>query len=226
MRMLATGTILLTLGALSAWAGKDEEERLKEAATTVSEMATADDKGIPKDLLGKAVCTVVVPGVKKAGFIVGGKYGRGFASCRDGKGGWSAPAAMRIEGGSVGFQIGGAESDVIILVMNKTGMEKLLQSKFTLGGEGTAAIGPVGRDAEAMTDAQMRAEMLSWSRSRGAFAGISLQGATLRQDDDANKGLYGSALDNKAILSGGTPAPPAAAPFLSALQKFSPKKTS
>lgn len=226
MRTIVAAAIVLALGALSVWAGKDEDDRLKEAATTLSEMASAGDSGVPSDLMNKAVCAVVIPGVKKAGFIVGGKYGRGFASCRDGKGGWSAPAAMRVEGGSFGLQAGGAESDVIVLVMNKKGMEKLLQDKFTLGGEGTAAIGPVGRDAQAMTDAQMRAEMLSWSRSRGAFAGISLQGATLRQDDDANKGLYGKASDNKSILSGGATAPASAAPFLAELKKFSPKKKS
>jgi lipid-binding SYLF domain-containing protein len=185
-------------------------------------MMHASDKGIPQDLMDKSHCVVVVPGLKKGAFIIGAKYGKGFVMCRKASGaGWSAPAAIRIEGGSVGFQIGGSEQDVILLVMNRTGMDKLLKSQFTLGGEGTVAAGPLGRDATAQTDAFMRAEMLSYSRSRGVFAGISLQGATLRQDDDADAELYGKKITNRDILAGEVSAPPAAAKLEALLNKTS-----
>jgi SH3 domain-containing YSC84-like protein 1 len=223
MRFVSLTTVVL-VAALPVLAGKDEENRLKAATETLTEMASADDKGIPQDLLNKAVCAIVVPGVKKGGFIVGGKYGRGFASCRDGKGGWTAPAGMRVEGGSVGFQVGGAETDVVLLVMNKTGMEKLLKSKFTLGGEASAAAGPVGRETQAMTDAMMRAEILSWSRSRGVFGGISLQGSTLREDDEPNEELYGKEIKNEAILTGKATTPAAAKEFIATLTKLSPRE--
>jgi len=219
---LRTSALTLLVIALPLLAGKEEEERLKNATTTLTEMAGAGDKGIPADLMNKSVCAIVVPSVKKAGFLVGGKYGRGFASCRAGKSGWSGPAGMRIEGGSFGLQVGGAESDVILLVMNKTGMEKLLKSKFTLGGEASAAAGPVGREAEAMTDAMMRAEILSWSHSRGVFGGISLQGSTLREDEEPNNNLYGKGTKNEAVLTGKVPVPAAAKEFIGTLSKFSP----
>jgi lipid-binding SYLF domain-containing protein len=214
------GTLLVA--SLPLFAGKEEDERFKAATTTLTELAGAGDKGIPHGLLNKAVCAVVVPGLKKGGFIVGGKYGRGYASCRDGKGGWTAPAGMRIEGGSVGLQAGGAESDVVLLVMNKSGMEKLLKSKFTLGGEASAAAGPVGRDANAMTDAMMRAEILSWSHSRGVFGGVSLAGATLREDTEPNERLYGKGVNNEAILTGKQTMPASANEFIGTLAKYSP----
>jgi len=189
-------------------------------------MMNASDKGVPQDLLNKSQCVVLVPGLKKAGFIVGAKYGRGFAVCRHASGtGWSAPAAIRIEGGSVGFQIGASEQDVLLLVMNDSGMKRLLADKFTVGAEATAAAGPVGRDAEAQTDAVMRAEMLSYSRSRGLFAGISLQGATLRPDVDANEEMYGTKLENKIILTGTTKPPAAAAKLETLLNKNSSRRT-
>jgi lipid-binding SYLF domain-containing protein len=156
-----------------------------------------------RDLLDKARCVVVIPGMKKAGFIVGAKYGKGFAVCRKASGsGWSAPAAYIIEGGSVGFQIGGSEQDVILLVMNEGGMKHLLSDKFTLGGEATAAAGPVGRDLQAQTDAEMHAEILSYSRSRGLFAGLSLQGASLRPDRETDHELYGHDVTTRDILTG------------------------
>src|SRR6202166_3968464 len=171
-------------------------------------MMRASDHGIPQDLLDKTRCVVVVPGMKKAGFIFGAKYGRGFAVCRrPGGTGWSAPAAMRVEGGSVGFQIGASETDIVLLVMNDGGMKKLLSDKFTIGAEATAAAGPVGRDASAQTDATMKAEMLSYSRSRGLFAGISLEGATLRPDEEANREMYGRDMSNREILMGDAPTP-------------------
>jgi lipid-binding SYLF domain-containing protein len=179
------------------------------------------DKGIPQDLLEKAHCIVIVPGLKKGAFIVGGKYGKGYLSCRKTSGAdWSAPGTVRIEGGSVGFQIGGSETDVILLVMNERGADRLLSSKFTLGGEGEVAAGPVGRSATAQTDAYMRAEILSWSRSRGVFAGISLTGATLRQDLDDNATLYGKKLENREIVSQGVAPPEAAAKLIALLNRY------
>jgi lipid-binding SYLF domain-containing protein len=160
--------------------------------------------------------------MKKAGFIIGAKYGRGFAACRKPGGvGWSAPAAMRVEGGSVGFQIGGSDTDVVLLVMNDHGMRHLLADKFTLGGEATAAAGPVGRDASAQTDAVMRAEMLSYSRSSGVFAGISLEGATLRPDEDTDRDLYGRNVTNREILTGNLTTPPMAGKLVHALNRES-----
>ena len=166
----------------------DVVRRLDESAVVLSEVMSTPDRGIPEDLLEKAHCVVIVPGMKKAAFIVGGKYGKGFISCRVGTG-WSAPGAVRIEEGSVGFQIGGSETDLVMLVMNAQGADKLLSSRFTLGGEGAVAAGPVGRSATAQADAWLTAEILAWSRARGIFAGLSLQGATLRQDLDDNEAL-------------------------------------
>jgi lipid-binding SYLF domain-containing protein len=198
----------LSIGAYAADREAKAIDRIDAAADTVHDMLNAPDRGIPHDLLDKARCVVVVPGMKKAGFIVGAKYGRGFAVCRRANSrGWSAPAGMIIEGGSVGFQIGGSEQDVILLVMNDGGMKHILEDKFTLGGEATASAGPVGRDAEAQTDAAMHAEILSYSRSRGLFAGISLQGATLRPDKETDHELYGHDITNREILTGGVAAP-------------------
>lgn len=218
MRHLFISLLLIT----PVLAGEAENKRLQESADVLKEIMAAEDKAIPQDLFAKAQCAVIVPGVKKAGFIVGAKYGRGFASCRQPGGkGWTAPVGMRVEGGSFGFQIGGAESDVIMLVMSQKGMERLLSSKFTLGGEATAAAGPVGRDTTAQTDATMRAEILSWSRSRGLFGGIALQGATLRDDADVDTALYGAGVDRKAVLQGKKQAPEAAKPLIALLNKYS-----
>jgi SH3 domain-containing YSC84-like protein 1 len=180
----------------------DSVKRLNESAAVFSEVMATPDKGIPQELLENAHCIVIVPGLKTAAFIFGGKYGKGYLSCRNKSGaGWSAPATVRIEGGSVGFQIGGSETDLIMLVMNERGADKLLSSKFTLGGEGSVAAGPVGRTATAQTDAQLHAEILSWSRSQGLFAGLALEGATLRQDLDDNATLYGRKLENREIVT-------------------------
>jgi lipid-binding SYLF domain-containing protein len=167
----------------------------------------------------------VVPGLKKGAFIIGAKYGKGCISCRtqDGKG-WTAPGTVRIEGGSVGFQFGGSESDVVLLVMNQRGVDRLLSSKFTLGADAAVAAGPVGRDANAQTDAFLTAEILSWSRSRGVFAGVSLSGATLRQDLDDNRALYGRTLENREIIAGELEVPEAAKPFVAALAAHSPEQ--
>ena len=187
-----------------------------------SEIMAAPDKGIPQDLLERAHCIVIVPDLKTAAFVIGAKYGKGYLYCRNKHGsGWSAPATVRIEGGSVGFQIGGSSTDLIMLVMNERGADKLLESKFTLGAEGSVAAGPVGRTATAQTDAQMHADILSWSRSQGLFAGIALAGATLRQDLDDNATLYGKKLENRDIVTKGIRAPKAAAKFMALLNRYS-----
>jgi lipid-binding SYLF domain-containing protein len=223
--------ILAMAGSIgsSAFAADREikvDDRLDASAETLTDMMKADDKGVPQDLLDKARCVVVVPGMKKAGFIFGAKYGRGFAVCRRAGGrGWSAPAAMRVEGGSVGFQIGASETDIVLLVMNEGGMKRLLSDKFTIGGDATAAAGPVGRDVSAQTDATMKAEMLSYSRSRGLFAGISLEGATLRPDEDSNKELYARQATNREILTGDFKTPAVAGKFEHALNRESPERS-
>ncbi len=206
---------------------KDNEpvKRLHESAAVFSEIMATPDKGIPEELLSNAHCIVIVPNLKTGAFIVGGKYGKGYVSCRSKVGpGWSAPATVRIEGGSVRFQIGGSTTDLIMLVMNARGAEKLMESKFTLGAEGSVAAGPVGRTATAQTDAQMHAEILSWSRSQGLFAGLALEGATLRQDLDDNATLYGKKLENKTILTTRVRTPKAAAKLLGLLNKYSARE--
>ena len=216
--------ILLTALALTPMLGADKEpaKRLAEASTVLSEVMATPDKSIPEELLGNAHCIVIVPGLKTAAFVFGGKFGKGYLSCRNKSGvGWSAPGTVRIEGGSVGFQIGGSETDLIMLVMSARGADKLLSSKFTLGAEGSVAAGPVGRTATAQTDAQMHAEILSWSRSQGLFAGLALEGATLRQDLDDNATLYGKKLENRAIVTSGVRAPRAAASLLAQLNRIS-----
>jgi lipid-binding SYLF domain-containing protein len=223
--------VLAIAGSLgtSAFAADREikvDDRLEASAETLTDMMRASDRGIPQGLIDKAHCVVVVPGMKKAGFILGAKYGRGFAVCRrPGGTGWSAPAAMRVEGGSVGFQIGASETDVVLLVMNDGGMRHLLSDKFTIGGEATAAAGPVGRDATAQTDAMLNAEMLSYSRSRGLFAGISLEGATLRPDEETNRELYGRDATNREILTGDFKTPAVARQFEHALNRESPERS-
>ena len=223
MRLILATTLALVPLLLA----KDSEpvKRLDEAAAVFSEIMAAPDKGIPQDLLGNAHCIVIVPGLKTAAFIFGGKFGKGYLSCRSKSGaGWSAPGTVRIEGGSVGFQIGGSETDLIMLVMSERGADKLLSSKFTLGAEGSVAAGPVGRTATAQTDAQMKADILSWSRSQGLFAGLALEGATLRQDLDDNATLYGKKLENRQIVTEGVRAPKAAAKLIALLNRHSARE--
>jgi lipid-binding SYLF domain-containing protein len=216
--------LLLSLPSGPLLADKETDERLANAARAFEEIMSAPDKGIPGGVLNKAECVVVVPGMKKGGFIIGGSFGRGAISCRDkGKTGWGAPAMVELGGGSVGFQIGAEATDVVMLVMNRTGIDSLLKSKFTLGGDASVAGGPVGRESSAETDAAMKAKILSYSRSRGVFAGISLKGTTLHQDEDANKAVYGKPLDSVAILGGGVPMPAAAKPLTQVLTKYSAK---
>ena len=223
MKTTCVSIALLTTGMLH---GAVAPDRLVDAADMMADIMSAPDKGIPQDLLEKAQCIVVVPGVKKGAFILGGKYGKGFMLCRrEGGVGWSAPAAVRVEGGSFGFQIGVSETDVVMLVMNESGAKKLLSSKFTLGADASVAAGPVGRTSSAETDAQMHAEILTWSRSRGVFAGLSLQGATLRPDEDWNKEMYGKAISNRDVVMGSTKAPEAAGKLLALLNKYSSRKS-
>jgi lipid-binding SYLF domain-containing protein len=216
--------LLIAAVALTPLVAKDNEpgKRLNDAAAVFSEVMSAPDKGIPTELLEHAHCIVIVPDLKTGAFIVGGKYGKGYLSCRNKGGtGWSAPGTVRIEGGSFGFQIGGSSTDLIMLVMNERGAEKLLESKFTLGAEGSVAAGPVGRTATAQTDAQMHADILSWSRSQGLFAGVALEGATLRQDLDDNTTIYGKRLENRQIVLSHRRVPASAAKLIQMLDRYS-----
>jgi len=213
--------------ALTPLLAKDPEpgKRLGAAAAVFSEVMATPDKSIPQALLEDAHCIVIVPDLKTGAFLFGGKYGKGYLCCRNKSGtGWSAPGTVRIEGGSVGFQIGGSSTDLIMLVMNERGADKLLSSKFTLGVEGSVAAGPVGRTATAQTDAQMHADILSWSRSQGLFAGLALEGATLRQDLDDNATLYGKKLENRDIVTKGVRAPNEAAKLLALLKRYSARE--
>jgi len=220
-------SILIAAVALAPLLAKDHDsaKRLNAAAEVFSEVMATPDKGIPQEMLEHAHCIVIVPELKTAAFIVGGKYGKGYISCRNKVGpGWSAPGTVRIEGGSFGFQIGGSSTDLIMLVMNARGADKLLSSKFTLGAEGSVAAGPVGRTATAQTDAQMHADILSWSRSQGLFAGIALEGATLRQDLDDNASIYGKRLENREIVSNKRHVPAMAAKLIDLLNKYSARE--
>ena len=216
---MKTIAALLTTVVLSSAALSADPDRLKDAADVIKEMATTDDKGIPTNLLNKARCVVVIPSLTKVAFGVGGQFGKGYLSCRTGSG-WSAPGSIRVEGGSFGFQIGGSATDVILLIMNDRGMDKLLSNEFKVGADASVAAGPVGRQASAETDITMRAEMLAYSRSRGVFAGIAIQGSTLRQDSDENEELYGRKIPNREIVSGKVTIPAAAKPFIDALSKY------
>ena len=226
MKTLMVTTLAATLGVATLGAVDNEPaKRLGESAAVFAEIMGAPDKGIPQELLEKAHCIVIVPDLKTAAFVVGAKYGKGYLSCRTkGVPGWSAPGTVRIEGGSVGFQIGGSSTDLVMLIMSARGADKLLESKFTLGGEASAAAGPVGRTATAQTDVQMHADILSWSRSQGLFAGVALEGATLREDLDDNATLYGKKLENRVIVTTHVRAPKSAARLLGLLGQYSAKE--
>jgi lipid-binding SYLF domain-containing protein len=215
-------TSLLAIALVgTAWA-EEAIERMEEARTVFEEIMRTPDKGIPRDLLAKAHCLIVVPSVKRAGFIVGGQYGVGVAMCRQPQGqGWTGPSTVKVEGGSFGLQIGGGETDVVMMVMNETGSNKLMKSEFTLGGEGAVMAGPVGRSTSAETDAYFRAEILSYSRSRGLFAGVALKGSTLRSDDGDNKKIYGKEVKHEDILRGKVPSPASAKSLLDTVSRFS-----
>jgi lipid-binding SYLF domain-containing protein len=227
MKHFISAFLFLLLVSSAALAGKrsDEVARLKRATEVFNEIMATPDKGIPGDLLDKAECVAIVPGLKKAGLGLGGKYGKGLVMCRQGKKSWSAPSFITIEGGSVGFQIGVQQTDVVMLIMNRKGIEKLIGDKFTLGADASAAAGPVGRDASAQTNVRLDAEILTYSRAKGLFAGVSLNGATLRQDKDDNNDFYGKEINARAILLEATvPMPEEAKALAAALSHESPRK--
>ena len=216
---------VITLFASVAWAGsarQDSTERLQNSADVLKEIANAPDKGIPEEVLNDAKCVVVVPHLVKGGFIVGAKHGRGVATCRT-QAGWSAPAFVAVSGGSWGLQIGAEGVDLVMLVMNDQGLKHLLSSKFQITGEGSAAAGPVGRHASAGTDWKLNTEILTYSRARGVFAGLTLEGAVIEQDADSTVAIYGNDLPFREILMGNIAAPEPAAPFMLAIQQTAHK---
>jgi len=217
MTWLTAGAAVLATGLLAQ--EETPDHRLRASADVLRETLGAPDKGIPRDLLEKAMCVVVVPGLKKAAFVVGGDYGRGYAICRH-AGGWTGPAAVRFSGGSFGPQIGVESTDIILLVMDHKGMENLAKDKFTVGVDASAAGGPVGRTTSADTDASLHAEILSWSRARGAFAGASLDGTVVSKDGGEDKRIYGSDVSNKAIIMGELPPPAVAGVLTSVLEQY------
>ena len=223
MRKLAIVVLMASLSSTAGAAGSKrraaEVERIEAAGRVMNEIMAAPDKGIPTNILSDAECVAIVPSLLKGGFIVGAAYGKGVATCRTAKG-WSAPAPFRIEGGSFGLQIGGEAVDLVMVIMNERGMRALLSSKFKLGLDASVAAGPVGRHAEGSTDWKMRAQVLTYSRARGVFAGISLNGAVIRQDRDDTRALYGNMVSFKSILTGVAPAPRGSEPFLSAVEKY------
>ncbi|HVG18908.1 MAG TPA: lipid-binding SYLF domain-containing protein [Blastocatellia bacterium] len=203
----------------------DEVKRLDRATEVFGEIMATPDNAIPEDLLDKAECVAIVPGLTKAALGIGGRYGKGLVMCRGANRQWSAPLFIRIEGGSAGLQIGVQKTDLVMLVMNRRGMDKLLGDKFTLGADASVAAGPVGRNATAQTNVRLDAEILGYSRTKGLFAGLSLEGATLRQDKDDNRDFYGRDIDARALLlEGSVPLPAAARPLAAALSHKSPKK--
>jgi lipid-binding SYLF domain-containing protein len=217
-------TLIVSLCSFSFAADDQEKEskaadRVQAAADVLNEIQAAPDKGIPSEVLGSAECVAVVPSMLKGGFIVGAKYGRGLASCRTAKG-WSAPAFFVVTGGSVGFQIGGQAVDLVMLIMNKDGMKHLLSSEFELGADASVAAGPVGRHAEGNTDWKMRAEVLTYSRARGLFAGVTLNGASIKQDKDSTREFYGRMVPFRTSLVGEIDPPAGANAFLTTLAKW------
>jgi SH3 domain-containing YSC84-like protein 1 len=221
MRAISVALLLTLAASASASASPStaETKRIQEAAQVLKDIHAVPDKDIPQELWNRAACVLVVPGLKKAAFIVGGEYGNGLMSCRRGDG-WSAPVFMQVGKGSWGLQIGAQSIDLVLLVMNESGMQKLLKNKVSLGAEASIAGGPVGRDARAATDAQMKAEILSYSRTQGLFAGINLSGGVVKPDDDDNADLYGAGTSAGAVITGTTVTPPAVTePFMTALKR-------
>jgi lipid-binding SYLF domain-containing protein len=222
MKKLLVLCIALLLAVTALASDEDQNkaaDRVKSAATVLDEIQSAPDQGIPEEVLGSAECVAVVPSLLKGGFVFGARYGRGVASCRTPKG-WSAPAFFTIKGGSFGLQIGGQAVDLVMLIMNQDGMRNLLSSKFKLGADASAAAGPVGRHAAADTDWKLKAQVLSYSRARGAFAGLELNGAAIAQDKDSTREFYGRMVPFKTSLTGTIEAPAGAYPFLNTLSKW------
>ena len=223
LRIVLCGIVLLGFVSLG-WSEDraDEVNRVKAAADVLNEIMAAPDTGIPQDLMESAVCVGVAPSLIKGGFVFGAEYGKGVATCRTSTG-WSAPAPFTVVGGSWGLQIGGEAVDLVMLIMSQDGMEKLLSSKFKLGADASVAAGPVGRHAEGETDWKMRAEVLTYSRARGVFAGLTVNGAVIQQDDSATLAFYGKQSSFRQILQGAVSAPAGSEPFLAAVKKFSTK---
>jgi len=223
MKKLLFLCLAISLSTMALAADDDSDskavDRIKAASDVLNEIEGAPDQGIPEEVLGSAECVAVVPSMLKGGFIVGARYGRGVASCRTAKG-WSAPAFLVIEGGSFGLQIGGQAVDLVMLIMNQDGMKNLLSSKFKLGADASVAAGPVGRHAAADTDWKMRAQVLSYSRARGVFAGLELSGAAIKQDKDSTRDFYGRMVPFRTSLGGTVDAPAGAYPFLQTLSKW------
>ena len=223
-------TIGVAVAALSTMAFADDtkqeiDQRIQAAGTVFQEINAAADKGIPQNLLEKAQCVGIIPGMKRAGFIVGGQYGKGVVVCRSDNGmGWTAPSMVKMEGGSIGLQIGAGETDVVFIVMDESGMKSLMEDKFTIGGNVAAMAGPVGRSSSAETDAQMSAKILSYSRAHGVFAGITLNGSTMRPDKDSDRVLYGNRVTQREILTGKVRPPTDAQPLYAALNQYAPAK--
>jgi lipid-binding SYLF domain-containing protein len=220
MRFACLPVLLLT-GALALQAQETTpDKRLRSAADVFREVMATPDKAIPRDLLERAKCIVIIPGMKKAAFGIGGEYGKGFAVCRTGAGRWGDPDPVALSGGSFGLQLGVDSTDVILLVMNDKGLQHLLSDKFAIGGDAEAAAGPVGREAAADTDVSLRAEILSWSRSHGLFAGISLNGTVVAHDKGETEKLYGHEITGKELITGNVAAPPAANVLTKELDRF------
>jgi lipid-binding SYLF domain-containing protein len=220
MKKHFAATFVLLLATTMSWAAsakEDSVERLKMSAEVLKALMEAPDKGVPEEVVDNSKCIVVVPHLVKGGFIIGAKHGRGVATCRTGNG-WSAPAFVSVGGGSWGLQIGVEGVDLLMFVMNEKGLQHLLSSKFQITGEGSAAAGPVGRHASAGTDWKLNTEILTYSRSKGAFAGLTLEGAVIEQDDDSTKAIYGKLVPFKTVLTGGVPSPAPAAPFMAAIR--------
>lgn len=212
-----------TTGSTNAKAS-DEVKRIQAATAAFEEMVNAPDGGIATDIMDSAHCIAIVPNLKRGAFFFGGRYGRGLVTCRTTGNNWSAPSMIVVEGGSFGLQFGGGEADIILAVMNRAGQEKLTHDKFTIGGDVAGMAGPVGREVQAQTDAWMKAQILSWSRAHGLFAGVSVEGASVRPDNDANAALYGADVTQRQILHGDVKAPAAARPLLSRLERYVPKE--
>jgi lipid-binding SYLF domain-containing protein len=223
MKKLSSVICMLALSASSLLTfGQDTtkiEDRLKAGGDVLNEIMATPDKGIPQSILASAQCVVVIPSLKKGAFVVGGQYGQGEATCRTGHG-WSAPVFVQLAGGSFGFQIGGQSTDLVLLAMNKDGLQKMLKNKFKIGADAAASAGPVGRNAQAGTDWKLNAEFLTYSRSQGLFAGIDLDGTVLSQNQKDTKDLYGMDVPFETILMGNKPTPPAGAPFVHTVAKY------
>src|SRR5438067_5531917 len=227
MKKIFLPLFIIFLLVAACVADEDREKvvgRVREAGTVLDEIMSAPDKGIPEEIMGAAECVAIVPSLLKGGFVFGGEYGRGVATCR-GPNGWSAPAFFNMTGGSFGLQIGGQAVDLVMVIMNQRGMQALLSSHFKLGADASVAGGPIGRDAEGMTDLKMRAQVLTYSRARGVFAGVALNGAVVKQNNDDTRAFYGRMIPFKTLLTGGVPAPNEAQPFINAVVKHTAEKT-